>query len=70
MSNNWLTDVIAREAKYDEGYEAGKASALDALREGIESFLTDDDTDVIISDGEVFVPISALRKIVSNLEVK
>ena len=68
--NNWLQEAIAREAKYDEGYEAGKQAALDALREGIESFLTDDDTDVIISEGEVFVPISTLRKIVSNLEVK
>lgn len=68
--NNWLQEAISREAKYDEGYEAGKQAALDALREGIESFLTDDDTDVIISEGEVFVPISALRKIVSNLEVK
>ena len=29
MSDNWLTDVIAREAAYDEGYEAGKQAAVE-----------------------------------------
>ena len=31
---------------------------------------SDDDTEVIISEGEVFVPISAMRKIVQKLEVQ
>jgi hypothetical protein len=29
--SNWLTDAIALEAKYDEGYEAGKQAAAEAL---------------------------------------
>jgi hypothetical protein len=31
MSNNWLMDVIAKEAKYDEGYEAGKQAAAEQI---------------------------------------
>jgi hypothetical protein len=31
MSNNWLTDVIAKENAYDEGYEAGKQVVLDEI---------------------------------------
>ena len=68
--SNWLTAAVALEAKYDEGYDAGKQAMLDRLKAGIETFLTDDDVDVIISEGEVFVPISALRKIVADMEVK
>ena len=33
MSADWLTDAIALEAKYDEGYEAGKQAAYDELIE-------------------------------------
>jgi hypothetical protein len=29
--NNWLTDAIAKEAKYDEGYEAGKQAAAEQI---------------------------------------
>ena len=65
-----MTAAVALEAKYDEGYDAGKQAMLDRLKAGIETFLTDDDVDVIISEGEVFVPISALRKIVADMEVK
>ena len=68
--SNWLTEAIALEAKYDEGYDAGKQAMFDRLKTGIETFLTDDDVDVIIAEGEVFVPISALRKIVADMEVK
>lgn len=60
---------MATEVAYLNGYDAGKSAAVDALKEGIEKFLSDDETDVIISEGEVFVPISALRKIVTKLEV-
>ena len=59
----------ATEVSYKNGYAAGSEAAVKALREGVEKFLTDDDVDVIIAEGEVFVPISAVRKIVSNLEV-
>ena len=59
---------ILRQAAYEEGYKAGVTATRDALRKGIEEFLSDE-TDVIISEGEVFVPISALRKIVRKLEV-
>jgi hypothetical protein len=31
MSNNWLTDVIAKENAYDNGYEAGKQVVLDEI---------------------------------------
>ena len=54
----------ASEVAYQNGYEAGKQSVLETLREGIENFLSDDETDVIISEGEVFVPISAVRKLI------
>ncbi len=35
--SNWLTDVIAREAAYDEGFEAGKQSAAEQILADIES---------------------------------
>ena len=59
---------ILRQAAYEEGYKAGVTATNTALRAGIEEFLSDD-TEVIISEGEVFVPISAMRKIVQKLEV-
>ena len=65
--SNWLQElqeVTARRKKYNEGYEAGKQAMRDLLRKGIERFLTDDETEVIISAGEVFVPISAVRKLI------
>lgn len=31
MSDNWLTDAIALEAKYEEGYEAGKVAAAEQI---------------------------------------
>ena len=30
---NWLTDVIAKETAYDEGYEAGKKAAVEEFIE-------------------------------------
>lgn len=63
-----MEDYIATEIAYTNGYDTGKAAMVDALREGIEKFLTDDETDVIISEGEVFVPFSAIKKIINNLE--
>lgn len=29
--NNWLTDAVALEAKYDEGYEAGKQAVAEQI---------------------------------------
>ena len=37
MSDNWLTDVIARETAYDEGYEAGKKAIAEELVEILEA---------------------------------
>ena len=37
MSDNWLTDSIALEAKYDEGYEAGKQAAVEQFAELIKT---------------------------------
>ncbi len=34
--SNWLTEVIAREAVYDEGYEAGKTSAAEHIFEELD----------------------------------
>lgn len=31
MSDNWLMNAIALEAKYDEGYAAGKQAMLDEI---------------------------------------
>lgn len=58
----------ATELAYKNGYETGKTATIQALLDGIKEFLSCDDTDVIISEGEVFVPISALQKIVSNMK--
>ena len=35
--SNWLTNSIALEAKYDEGYEAGKQAAAEQIFADIES---------------------------------
>ena len=64
-----MDEHIATEIAYRNGYDAGEQAILDRLKTGIESFLTDDEVDVTIAEGEVFVPIGALRKIV-DLEVK
>ena len=37
--SNWLTDAIAFEAKYDEGYEAGKQAAAEQIFSELESAL-------------------------------
>ena len=63
-----MDKYTATEVAYKNGYAAGKEATEKALKEGIEKFLSDDDTEVIISEGEVFVPISALRKITANLK--
>lgn len=65
-----MDQYAAVEAAYKNGYQAGVTAAKDALRKSVESFLSDDDIDVIISEGEVFVPINAMRKIIRKLEVK
>ena len=64
-----MTEYTKKVLSYKAGYSEGIAATKIALRKGIEEFLSDD-TDVIISEGEVFVPISALRNIISKLEVK
>lgn len=38
MSSNWLTDVIARETAYDNGYEAGKQAAAEQIFADLEEF--------------------------------
>ncbi len=38
--SNWLTDAIAKENAYDEGYEAGKTAATEEIFENIENTLT------------------------------
>ncbi len=64
-----MTEYTKRVLSYKEGYAAGVNATKAALRKGLEEMLSDD-TDVIISEGEVFVPISAMREIIRKLEVK
>jgi hypothetical protein len=64
-----MTAYTKRVLSYKEGYAAGVNATKSALRKGIEGMLSDD-TEVIISEGEVFVPISAMREIIRKLEVK
>lgn len=33
--SNWLTEVIAKEAAYDEGFEAGKHAAAEEMLEDL-----------------------------------
>lgn len=33
--SNWLTEVIAKEAAYDEGFEAGKQAAAEQILEDL-----------------------------------
>ena len=54
---------------FNSGFVAGVDATKSALRKGLEEMLSDD-TDVIISEGEVFVPISAMREIIRKLEVE
>lgn len=39
--SNWLTDAIALEAKYDEGFDAGKQAAAEQIFEELEEILTE-----------------------------
>ena len=39
--SNWLTEAITREARYDEGYEAGKAAAVDQIFEEFEEWVAE-----------------------------
>ncbi len=64
-----MTEYTATEVAYKNGYASGVTATKDALRTGIDKMLSDD-TEVIISGGEVFVPINAVRKIISKLKVK
>lgn len=44
-----------------------KADTVMKMQNRVQAFLTDEETDVIISDGEVFIPISAFRKIAKEM---
>lgn len=57
----------ATEAAYLNGYDAGASSALDILRAKIETFLCDD-TEILVSEGEIFVPIQAVRELVDKIK--
>lgn len=60
MSSNWLSEVIAREAKYDEGYEAGKLAVLDEI---------DDILDRCAHDNGAMI-VRALKELKKKYEVK
>ena len=38
---NWLTDAIALEVKYDEGYSAGKQAILDEIDDILDRYAHD-----------------------------
>ena len=60
MSDNWLMDAIAKEAKYDEGYEAGKNMILDEI---------DDILDRCAHDNGAMI-VGALKELKKKHEVK
>lgn len=45
--SNWLTDAIALEAKYDEGYEAGKQTAAEQIFADLSDILRRSKTTLI-----------------------
>lgn len=45
--SNWLTDAIALEAKYDEGYEAGKQAAAEQIFADLSDILRRSKTTLI-----------------------
>lgn len=57
--SNWLTDVIARETAYDEGYEAGKQAMLDEI---------DDILDRCAHDNGAMI-VRALKELKNKYEV-
>ena len=60
MSDNWLTDVIARETAFDEGYKAGKQAILDEI---------DDILDRCAHDNGAMI-VRALRELKKKYGVK
>lgn len=64
-----MTEYTKRVLSYKDGYASGVRATKAAMSKGLEEMLSDD-TEVIISEGEVFVPISAMREIIRKLEVK
>ena len=45
--SNWLTEAIALEAKYDEGYEAGKQAAAEQIFADIERAMRSSKTTLV-----------------------
>ena len=45
--SNWLTDVIAKETAYDEGYEAGKQAAVEQIFADLSDILRRSKTTII-----------------------
>jgi hypothetical protein len=45
-----------------------KSDTVRKIQNRVQAFLTDEETDVIISEGDVFIPISAVRKIAKDVE--
>jgi hypothetical protein len=58
------------EYAYTNGYQKGVADTKKSLQEAIEYMLSSNDVDIIISEDEVFVPISTLREVIRKLEEK
>lgn len=64
--SNWLTDAIALEAKYDEGYEAGKQAAAEQIFADLSDILRRSKTTLI---GQQFY-CSVLDSYVAELKKK
>ncbi len=58
--SNWLTDAIALEVKYDEGYSAGKQAMLDEI---------DDILDRCAHDNGAMI-VRALKELKKKYKVK
>ena len=60
MNDNWITEAISLEVKYDEGYEAGKRAVLDEIEDILDRCAHD--------NGAMIV--RALKELKSKFEVK
>ena len=64
--SNWLTEAIARESAYDEGYEAGKQAAAEQIFADLSDILRRSKTTII---GQQFY-CSVLDSYVAELKKK
>ena len=60
--SNWLTDAIAKESAYDEGFEAGRQSVAEEIFEELDQRILDTHSDGYLRE--------RIRKEVAKLKKK